>query len=396
MKGLVRVLTLGAVLAPVALGWAADAPQSVSTGGAVGAPVVNGNSGDLAYEYRFDLPKARGRYQPSLSLVYSSASARDTGFGIGWSLTATYLEWDRRSSPGVSSLWLVRGTDRKLMVPFGSGYRPEVEDSFFEVTAATGGFTAKDAAGNAYVFDRAFGNRYSLTKVTDLDGNVTELGYDPSIPEPTTIRYNRSIIDTSLFGTVVALEFTEPQLNSLNNYVPAKPPTAANDAGGLVPNDKRLTRVRIKGASDASNSRTIRGYELKYTPPVAGDATGLAQITQFGLDFASALPPTSFGYQLPGPSRRSPLSELRRWIPAGTAWRSRQWALRGDPRGPTSTGTVAQTSSRNGELRPRSSGTGTQPRSARARYRSRRFRSCPSRPMVSWMTSTVMVASTSS
>lgn len=45
---------------------------TATTAAAQGAPTVNESTGDLTYTYAFHLPKARGRYQPELALVYST------------------------------------------------------------------------------------------------------------------------------------------------------------------------------------------------------------------------------------------------------------------------------------------------------------------------------------
>lgn len=59
-----------------------------------GGPQVMENTGEATYTYAFALPKARGRYQPTLALTYGSGCERNVGYGQGWSLTESYVEHD--------------------------------------------------------------------------------------------------------------------------------------------------------------------------------------------------------------------------------------------------------------------------------------------------------------
>ncbi len=272
------------------LGLLAAAPAAAQD-----APTVNGNTGDLTYTYAFRLPKARGRYQPELALVYSSATNRDLGFGHGWSLTGFYVERDVRSPPSKQTLWLVSGTERKLLVLLGSVYRPEVEDSFFEVTPGTDGtFTGKDAVGTTYIFGRLFGSRAWLTRVTDPDGNVTEYAYGVDKSDPTAIRYN--LVGTSFFANEITLEYRNDLLATDGTLVPSQP--AGVDGGAFISHGMHLYRVRIDGPTAIGSRTTIRGYELTYSPSSVGGATSIARIAEFGVGFADSLPPTQFTYQI--------------------------------------------------------------------------------------------------
>lgn len=267
---------------------------TATTAAAQGAPTVNESTGDLTYTYAFHLPKARGRYQPELALVYSTASNRDVGFGHGWSLTGFYIERDTRAPAAKQTLWLVRGTDRKLLVPFGGVYRTEVEESFFEVTPGTNGtFAATDAAGTSYVFDRLFGSRAWLSRVTDLEGNSTFYTYDADKSEPTAIYYNQTT--GGITANSVILEYQNNLLATDGTPVPAQP--AGVDGGAFISHGKHLRHVWIN-RTDGQSVTTIRGYELTYSPSSVGGATSIARIAEFGVGFADSLPPTQFTYQI--------------------------------------------------------------------------------------------------
>lgn len=294
--------------------------SAASSAYAEGAPAVNENTGDLGYVYAFDLPKARGRYQPTLALVYSSANNRDLGYGHGWTLTSTYLERDVRTVPGKETLWLVEGAKRTLLVATsGSVFRPEVEDAFLEVTAvdpyssSRPVYAARDANDTRFTFDRPHGSRVYLTRVEDLDGNVVSFrfarGTDASLEDPVEVAYNLRPGTTSGFATVVRLDYGTG-LDTTGAPVPA--PSAPVAAGGpvfseigdvidsFVRRTSRLNRVRILGAVGDPRERSIRGYDIRYTPAstAAGGYSSIAEITQLGLDLAPsrALPSTRFDY----------------------------------------------------------------------------------------------------
>lgn len=262
-----------------------------SASGAVqGGPTVNESTGDLTYRYEFALPRARGRHQPALALVHSSAANQDIGYGHGWVLSTTYIEIDTRGSPNHPTLWLVSGSERKLLVSFGAKYRPEVEDAFFEVTASqTNGvttYTATDASGSTYSFMRTVGGRAYLTKVQDLDYNVTEYAYTtPSIEAPDEIRYNiyPPGASTPSFASKVRLVW-----ESDGSLAPAAV------AGVVVDRSHRLDRIVIMGPTAAGSEREIRRWEIEYTTSGPPWERSVETITEQAGGLS--LPPTTFLY----------------------------------------------------------------------------------------------------
>lgn len=202
---------------------------------AQGAPRVDENSGTLSYVYPFQLPPARGRYQPSLALVYGSANPTlDRGFGRGWSLTQSYVERDTRFSPAArgsdgagNRYWLVRdGSGSFLVQTPGSGYRADVESAYFPLSfdnAVPGTWTGTDAVGSTYTFTCVTPacNRWYLTRVVDADGNVTGFVYlseGGSSALLTEVHYNNySAADGTgrqrdgTYASVVRLEYLVPR-----------------------------------------------------------------------------------------------------------------------------------------------------------------------------------------
>ncbi|ACG75310.1 YD repeat protein [Anaeromyxobacter sp. K] len=257
-------------------------------------PTVNENTGDLSYAYTFDAPKARGRVQPSLTLRYSSAANQDVGYGHGWSLTATYIETDRRGSPNKSHLFLVRDGQRSRLVSTANGYRPEIEDAHFRVTVGAGGtYTAVDGQGTTYTFDRVLcDERAYLTKVQDLDGNVVEYRYTaPSTsawsPDITEVLYNKT--PSGAYATRVRLELAEPE----RAYPQAIGKCVLSMRGSL----KRVVVESLKSGS-STEYVAIQDNQIAYTLPDDAGIRSVASISQVEPRYgATSLPPTVFGYE---------------------------------------------------------------------------------------------------
>ena len=76
---------------------------------------VDPSTGDLRMSYAFELPQARGRVQPELSLNYSSSSG-DGDAGFGWSLSVPSIE--RRGTGGAP--------DPELKDPDPNAYKPNM------------------------------------------------------------------------------------------------------------------------------------------------------------------------------------------------------------------------------------------------------------------------------
>ena len=170
---------------------------------AIGAPFVNEHKGTLEYDYAFDLPKARGKFQPSLGLGYSSATTANEGVGAGWSLSAYYIEAEP-AVPGILTgtffgsiampqvkWWLRMGQSRRRLLPISGSsdhYQTDLQGQFVSIVTSTGGtWSAIDSVGSTYSFghhvSRAAANgtgRYYLDSVVDVDGNRTAFNYADS------------------------------------------------------------------------------------------------------------------------------------------------------------------------------------------------------------------------
>ena len=162
-----------------------------------GSISLGGNDGSVGYSYDFKLPAARGRYQPSLALSYSSATGPGA-YGVGWTLSTSFIERNKRAPAGsdgspTEQLFLSLNGSRSYLaqMPGASGkYRPDVGHNFFEVTkpglswSSIASLTAQDSVGNTYTFSCTTGNsscyRYLLTQVKDVDNNATYYDWAPA------------------------------------------------------------------------------------------------------------------------------------------------------------------------------------------------------------------------
>jgi RHS repeat-associated protein len=259
---------------------------------------VDESTGEAHYDYDFATPAARGRYQPSLTLSYGSGNTSEIGYGLGWSLSAQWIEVTRNSSGTLQYVYVDSGTRKPLVFSsVRSGWVADVDDDAAHLTfqPSCNAFVADDIVGNHYVFTGAgtdcTGIMY-LGRVTDLDGNFTEYSWTViSAPEPTflpsgglppagelsQIRYN--FYDAA--GTARRVALSDPYATSVDlEYA----------ANGLLAN----VRIRNAGA-------TVRRYELQYAvapKDSIGSATvsTLTAIKEHGKESGTTLAPTTFSY----------------------------------------------------------------------------------------------------
>lgn len=274
---------------------AQEIPQAPSAGG----PIVVEHLGELGYQYGFELPAARGRYQPTLGLAYSSSNTQDEGLGVGWSISMSYVESDilgiPRSSDGTSPerYWLSMEGARKLLVVRGNGkYQPEVIASWMELSKAADKWTGADAVGNAYEFAQFFagpsgkGGRWYLTKVVDVDGNQTLFTYlrdgSGAAANVQTIKYNVYSGGT-LYATQILLTYAT---KGPARYVPV--------AGTISDRSMYLDRLFVQNLNGGSYATTT-GYAISYDTMREGVRV-LGSIARFGTNTAVTLPPTTFTY----------------------------------------------------------------------------------------------------
>jgi len=142
-----------------------------------GGLTVDENKGTVEYEYEIDLPAARGRFQPSVTLRYDSADGG--GVALGWSVPQPFYIFYKEQLTPPRFVYSTRDT-KKPLVPAPaprSGYALDVEDGYMEFQQTAQGWEARDATGNRFVF-AAFGDGGRLSHVIDPDGNCAVYSYD--------------------------------------------------------------------------------------------------------------------------------------------------------------------------------------------------------------------------
>lgn len=156
------------------------------------AVTVEEATGRVGFRYTFELPAARGRFQPALALRHNAPAiptAPNLGcvnsnvqYGAGWLFELPSVSYDG------AALWLnlpfkakmLRRTDRD-----GSTWAAEVESGYLAFTYPAGAddtAVARDAAGNKLTFRTPnyadHSKPFRLQTVEDPDGNVTSYGWE--------------------------------------------------------------------------------------------------------------------------------------------------------------------------------------------------------------------------
>jgi RHS repeat-associated protein len=282
----------------------------------IGAPTVNENKGTLNYDYTFDLPKARGKFQPSLRLSYSSASLRNDGAGVGWSLSAFFIE----AQPAVPLIfglphsiavpqvkwWINFGHSTRRLLPVSTGsdhYQTDLQGQFVSIVVGSdGAWTATDVVGSIYTFSHHTSRsgvsgtgRYYLARVVDVDGNTTIFNYTDvgTAADLTSIQFNNYRVgSTVLFATEIALSYSD-----------LFPVRYSRVADAVAKRSKMLKTVAIKGlprdATAQTTSSVLVSSELGYARIQQGSSLVLSDVTvRAG---TASMPPVRFAYsEAPG------------------------------------------------------------------------------------------------
>jgi RHS repeat-associated protein len=283
------------------------------------------------------LPKARGAHQPDLRLAYDSSGGNGWA-GFGWDLPVSSVQLDTRwgvPEPGIAEpRYLLDGAQ---LVPTG-------EQAICEGTAAPGAlfreriakdfkrvvrcgtypdtwFEVSDRAGTLFVYgfaeparlrspraDRAVG-QWFLERVVDLNGNLTEYGYDVDVRgpadategEPFVQVYLRSIRYTgraSRTGSEAVLGGTSgPYVVDVyaktdgGGALASRPDVIVSGRLGFKVLTRRLLgRVRVSldpGSTAAGQSgaaaQPIREYELDYDTSSLGKSR-VGHVRTYGFD----------------------------------------------------------------------------------------------------------------
>lgn len=282
-------------------------------------------TGRFSYSLPIKVAPARQGAEPTLGLGYNS-SAGNGWCGVGWGLDVGYIQRDLRK--GVPVKWALPATsplneyddDKGYIANFGGAgsklvlvgatnqnpliYRQEVETAFLTYKYYTNNhWEVVDKSGNTFYFGEGNTNRmensksgwtagagkstfrWALNKVVDVNGNLTLLRYttDSGMLYLTNISYNGNVNSPTITPThtvdFVLTNRTDTNITFQSAY--------------RVEVRKLLSEIQIK-----ADGNQVRKYVLGYTNSPSTTRTLLASMTEYGSDFATALPPLAFGYQV--------------------------------------------------------------------------------------------------
>lgn len=280
---------------------------------------VNDFTGAGHLSYPIVVPPARDGLAPNLSLSYTSMGS-NSWVGTGWDLSAGFIQRRgvRKGAPkyndtDVFELQLSSGSPQEL-VSIGSGeYRLKIEGAFLKIIFYSAGnyWEVWDKSGVKMKFGSAASSRigkvrdpggsdkdktyrWFLDRVEDPKTNYTEIIYYRD-QDPTNtyqvylqeIRYNGQVSGGLAHNHRILFN-----LESAN-----RPDPIYNYRGGFkMWTQKRLSSIEVK-----TNDALVRKYQLQYKEPFS-DVAGyngrslLSQITPYGNDGATSLPPVKFSY----------------------------------------------------------------------------------------------------
>lgn len=273
------------------------------------APKIDGNTGALKYQYKFNVPEGRNGMTPSLQLNYSSQNSNNQNYaGYGFDLSIPFIQ--RLNASGTENLYtrddytsniygdLVKSSSTSyfyaklndtskgefLHSASSSNDIWEVHDNkgMLYVYGGSSNALVNDASSTSHVY------QWYLTDQTDVFGNNIHYTYtkDNEYVYPYQILYTKNI-GQGLNG-VYEVRFTwQNRDDQLESYQPAF----------RILNAKKLQFVEV-----FVNGAKKKEFDFRYVTGVNGVRSLLAGITEVGFEPDSTtkiLPETSFLYTLP-------------------------------------------------------------------------------------------------
>lgn len=257
------------------------------------------NTGTATYAVKIKVSPGVNKHQPEVTLNYNSGYG-NSAVGIGWDLGMSYLQ--RQTDKGVPDY---TDADRFIfsgggeLVPVGGGtYRMKIEGLFMKFVKHGDTWEAWQKNGTHLYFGMADDSRqgtprgtfkWLLEKAVDANGNEIRYYYgkDGGQIYLSEIRY--SIMSDTVYKSVSFVYENRPDIFT-DFHSRARITTA-----------KRLKSIEVRSAG-----ALVRKYELAYRQEA--DFSMLAQVTQFGSDGTTALPPMTFDYSTYEPSAISTVS----------------------------------------------------------------------------------------
>jgi len=271
-------------------------------------------TGAATYSYSLDVPPGTNGLAPSLSLMYSSFSSKQRSefLADGWSLTTSYIQLVDNRTPlnnafyhGKHYVLSIDGQQQELVYNSDENRFYTKREEYYFIENKTGGFNqnnqywiVKKNDGTMYRFgytnDSEMLNanngdvwRWSLDTINDTYGNIINYSYlenpitlESSAVYPNKITYNN---DQS---RVVQFSYELSKASSTRDYV---------EDGTVITQFQVLKDITI-----SADSHIVRRYSLGYDvgPYPIGPAL-LINISVFGKDNISNIPPITFDYYYP-------------------------------------------------------------------------------------------------
>lgn len=253
-------------------------------------------TGRLGYEIPIFVAPARQGTEPRIALGYNSGNGNDW-CGVGWDLDVGFIQRDTRfgvpTSDAAGFTFSVGGKAGNLVYIAGTEYRSRIEGAFVLFEYSGGFWKATDQDGTEYLFGQTAGSRqvggfgtfrWSLNKVTDKNGNVTEYEYttDQGRLYLSKILYNKN----ATFPANLSVEF-EPIYRS---------DTISSAISGRLVTTAKLLDTISSYATIEGVKQLVRRYKLTYSPSQYTGRSLLWKVKEIGNNGVSSLPEQVFTY----------------------------------------------------------------------------------------------------
>jgi RHS repeat-associated protein len=277
-------------------------------------------SGRFSYHVPIVVPPARGNSQPSIMLGHSSAGGNGW-CGVGWMLDMGFIQRDNRF--GVPVAWsgtlpvnsydetngfvcTFGGVESRLVKIQQTGgdneYRLESDaGSFLKfLWKSDGTWQAIDKGGNIFYFGTNMTSRMENPKFSGA--TVAQRTFRWALCQAVDPNGNKTVLSYTSDSNQLYLAQIQYNLNTQNASLPANTVdfilTNRNDVTvSFIPNYRVTTAKILKEIQVKANGQQVRKYVLTYTNSTSTTRSLLRSVTEYGTDFATALPSISFLYQ---------------------------------------------------------------------------------------------------
>jgi len=252
------------------------------------------NTGTAAYRVKLAVPPGVNHHQPDLALVYNSGYG-NSPLGIGWRLNLPSIQRQTdKGLPNFNDQDVFIHSEAGELVPLADGsFRLKIEGAFMKFKRNADAWEAWDKNGTHHYFGTSSAARlqtpkgmfeWRLEKSVDTHGNAILYFYDTDQGQLYLREIRYSLAAAAVYQSA--------------HFIYEVRPDAFTDYRSR---SRVLTARRLAAVEMRSRGALVRKYRLSYQ--AGSDLSLLAQVTQFGADGSSALPPLSFGYSAYSPTQ---------------------------------------------------------------------------------------------